>query len=168
MDDCHDVLARTFGRYTSAARVVLLVALDEAQAIGHATVDTGHLLLGIAADRGLPGRALRALGVTEPALRIALSSPVCSAAPSPATATWRLARVLALASAQARTLGEGQIAPEHLLLGLAAEGRGRGIRALASLGASAATVRATLLELLRGREWSPVAPTIKQTNHDVK
>jgi ATP-dependent Clp protease ATP-binding subunit ClpC len=118
--------------------MTLIQAVQEAQAAGHAAVDTEHLLLGIIAGGGLPARVLAELGGTEPALRMAAGRlspggrrlmPAC-----PAGLTWRLRQVLALASAQAESLGQDRVRPEHLLLALTAEGRGRGARARAIAG----------------------------------
>jgi ATP-dependent Clp protease ATP-binding subunit ClpA len=137
-----------FKRYTGTARMTLIEAVQEAQAAGHAAVDTEHLLLGIAASGGPPAHVLAELGGTELALRKAAGRlppggrrlmPAC-----PAGLTWRLRQVLALAQA----LGQDRVGPEHLLLALAAEGRGRGARALASAGVPASTLRAAMLSML--------------------
>jgi ATP-dependent Clp protease ATP-binding subunit ClpA len=141
-----------FERYTDTARMSLIQAVQEAQAAGHAAVDTEHLLLSIAAGGGLPARVLAELGGTELALRMAAGRlppggrrlmPAC-----PAGLTWRLRQVLALAPAQAQALGQDCVSPEHLLLALAAEGRGRGVRALAIAGVPASKLRAAMLSML--------------------
>ena len=66
----------------------------------------------------------------------------------PAGLTWRLRQVLALASAQAEALGQERVSPEHLLLALTAEGRGRGVRALTIAGVPASTLRAAMFSVL--------------------
>ena len=141
-----------FKRYTGTARMTLIQAVQEAQAAGHAAVDTEHLLLGIAAGGGPPAHVLAELGGTELALRMAAGRlppdgrrlmPAC-----PAGLTWRLRQVLALALTQAESLGQDRVGPEHLLLALAAEGRGRGARALAIAGIPASKLRAAMLSIL--------------------
>jgi ATP-dependent Clp protease ATP-binding subunit ClpC len=141
-----------FERYTGTARMTLIQAVREAQAAGHAAVDTEHLLLGIAAGGGPPARVLAELGGSELALRMAAGRLPPGGRrhmpASPAGLTWRLRQVLALAEAQAVSLGQDRVSPEHLLLALAAEGRGRGVRAMAIAGVPASKLRAAMLSRL--------------------
>jgi ATP-dependent Clp protease ATP-binding subunit ClpC len=142
-----------FVDYAADARQALAHAFREAQAMGHRTVNTGHLLLGLLTVPGcLACQALEALGVTPEALSEAARA-VC---PPPAAdgehpgqpqPTWRLRRVLKHGSDEAAALGQ-DAGTAHLLLGLLREGQGTGTAALARVGVPAAAVRDQVLALL--------------------
>jgi ATP-dependent Clp protease ATP-binding subunit ClpA len=54
-----------FERFTKAARQVVVGAQDEARRLGHGSIGTEHLLLGLVADDGIGGQILRELDVTR-------------------------------------------------------------------------------------------------------
>ena len=59
-----------FERFTEVARQVVVLAQEEADALGHDYIGTEHLLLGLLAEKeGLAGRVLGSLGVTGEAIR---------------------------------------------------------------------------------------------------
>ncbi len=59
-----------FDRFTSGARTAVELAQDEARSMGHGYIGTEHLLLGLLAEEhGIAAQALRAAGVTAPAVR---------------------------------------------------------------------------------------------------
>lgn len=76
--------------------------------------------------------------------------------------TDRVGRVVALAGDEARALGRTGIDPEHVLLGLLAEGRGVAAQALQALGVDAASARSRVEEISgRGGRApdGPISPT---------
>ena len=55
-----------FERFTERARQVVVLAQDEARALGHDYIGTEHLLLGLLREAdGLGARTLNSLGVTD-------------------------------------------------------------------------------------------------------
>ena len=59
-----------FERFTERARQVVVLAQDEARALGHPHIGTEHLLLGLLREEeGLGRRVLDSLGVTLEAVR---------------------------------------------------------------------------------------------------
>lgn len=140
------------GCYTSTAGRILARASEEARSLGHAKTDTGHLVFSIAVERGSPAATvLSGLGITQPALRAAARQHRQHSAAVPQgrpVYTWRLRRVLR----RAMTLSTGCVSAEHLLLAVIQEDRGTGAQALAALGARPAQVKATVQQIITGRQ----------------
>ena len=66
-----------FERFTDRARVVLVVAQEEARALGHGHLGTEHLLLGLLGEgEGVAARVLDAVGVTPEGVRASIRSMV--------------------------------------------------------------------------------------------
>jgi hypothetical protein len=151
-------MAPMFERYTDRARRVIVLADSEARGLGHDTVDTGHLLLGLLGEgEAVAFRALDALGVTLDAARDAVLKrrPAGGAHPGGHRAfTPPLKRALELGLREAILLNCPYVGTEHLLLGLIREGGDGGALALADCGGSdpgfLGGVRAKVLELLHG------------------
>ena len=61
-----------FERFTRQARAVVLLAVEDAGALGAERVGTEHLLLGVAGERGAGARVLDPLGLGHAALRAEL------------------------------------------------------------------------------------------------
>jgi ClpA/ClpB-like protein len=114
-----------FSRFTQRARSVLAAAEDQARAAGSAVIGSDHLALGLFAEpEGLAAKAIVALGVAEPQVRVALGAPEqAQSAPADeeasriplgpgATASLRGALKCAL------RMGHNYIGTEHILLGL--------------------------------------------------
>lgn len=149
-----------FERYTDRARRVIVLADQAARDLGHDSVDTGHLLLGLLGEgEATAFRALDALGVTPEAAREAVLGrrPAEGAHPGGHRAfTPALKKALELGRRESAKLGCNYVAAEHLLLGLIAEGSDVGALALADCGIAIgdrgflADVRAKVLELLDG------------------
>jgi ATP-dependent Clp protease ATP-binding subunit ClpA len=145
-----------FERFTDRARRVLVLAQDEATALGHGFLGTEHILLGLLAEgEGVGAKALQALQVDPDALRerivgiVGTGDPAAVAGTAPPF-TPRAKRVLELALRAALDLGHNYIGTEHELLGLLAEGEGVAAQVLVASGLSAVDVRAKVIELLRG------------------
>lgn len=133
-----------FGRLTEKAAAVLVATNKEAAELGHGSVGTEHLVLGLARleddDRATGARVLHELGPGEQAVR----DHVLKRLPptrrrsdhqllddSPYPSALRL--VLERASQAALRRGGGQIGSEHLLIGLLEESSCAGARFLAEL-----------------------------------
>jgi ATP-dependent Clp protease ATP-binding subunit ClpC len=149
-----------FERYTDRAKRSVELAQEEAADLGHDSVGTGHLLLGLLGEGGgVAFQALDALGVTIEAAHEAVCQrhPTGNVGPSGwLRYTKRFRRVQELALREAIELGHNFIGTEHLLLGLIREGGGVGALAIADCGTAegdrgfSEAVRAKVLELLRG------------------
>jgi ATP-dependent Clp protease ATP-binding subunit ClpC len=152
-----------FARFTSAARLAVILAQEEARVRGDPAIGTEHLLLGLIADRqGIPVRALERLGVS---LGPARADPLMDgedAAPRPhlpLTPRAKLAFVVAIREAD--RLGHVETGPEHLLLGVVADRHGEAARVLRRLGVHPSQLRPLVLELIAprgGPEDGPLIP----------
>jgi transcriptional regulator with XRE-family HTH domain len=129
---------RYFERFSVDAQEAMSLAQVEARGLAHNYLGTEHLLLGLlGSEQGLAARLLHAVGAdlerSRGAVRDMLgTTPVASDDGLAATA--RLKKVLELARGEAKSLRSTHVRSEHLLLGLAREGRGMGARILHQLG----------------------------------
>jgi ATP-dependent Clp protease ATP-binding subunit ClpC len=146
-----------FQRFTEPARHVVVLAQEEARALGHEQLGTEHLLLGLLRARdGLASRVLRSLGLTiddvqAQVIRIRGRGPgETGAIGGQLSFTQRAQRTLELALREALSLGHGFIGTEHILLGIARNGENTATRVLRELGAEPRAVRAEVLRLLSG------------------
>ncbi|MGE5593580.1 MAG: ATP-dependent Clp protease ATP-binding subunit [Betaproteobacteria bacterium] len=141
-----------FGGLTERAQRVLQLSQEEARRLGHDVVGTEHLLLGLVGEgQGIAARALQNLGINLDNVRQAVESMVGRGDPDRVrmlTLTPRAKKVLELAMAEARQLGQGYIGTEHILLGLIREGEGVAAQVLTSLGADLEKVRKEVVGLL--------------------
>jgi ATP-dependent Clp protease ATP-binding subunit ClpC len=141
-----------FERFTDHARQVVVLAQDEARALGHAAIGSEHILLGLLRDEGgLAGRVLESLGVE---LEDARRQVELRAGRGDRETTGQIAftpeatKVLELSLREALALGHNYIGTEHILLGLVREGDGVGAGVLVDAGADAGSVRRALLDAL--------------------
>jgi ATP-dependent Clp protease ATP-binding subunit ClpC len=145
----------SFQRFTDRARRTVTLAQEEARGLGHHSVGTEHLLLGLLTEQqGLAWRVLDHLGVSASAARGQVQATIgrgsgTPAGPIPFTPPSK--RVLGLARKEANRLRHGYIGTVHLLVGLVGEGDGVAARVLATLGADRARVMAEVTGLLAGR-----------------
>jgi ATP-dependent Clp protease ATP-binding subunit ClpC len=140
-----------FERFTDDARRVVVHAQEEARSLHHSYIGTEHILLGLLrGDDGPASRTLSGLDVSLTAVREDVESMIGRGA-SPSTGhvpfTPRAKRVLELALRESTKLGQGQIGPEHILLGLVRQGEGVGVEIL-DKHAALIHVRPTLVEKL--------------------
>jgi ATP-dependent Clp protease ATP-binding subunit ClpC len=128
-----------FERFTGRARQVVVLAQEEARALGHNSIGTEHLLLGLLrVEEGLAGRVLDSLGVTAEEVRVQVAGIAgrgdeVTAGQIPFTP--RAKKVLELALREALSLGHNWIDTEHVLLGLVRENGGVAVRILLDLDA---------------------------------
>jgi ATP-dependent Clp protease ATP-binding subunit ClpA len=112
-----------FERFTDRARRGIVLAQDEARALGHPQIGPEHLGLGLLQSDGVSGQVLREFGVTYEETRERLVA-LRPAGETLAVAGERLPfspaakKVLELSLREALRLGHKYIGTEHILLGL--------------------------------------------------
>jgi hypothetical protein len=128
---------------TVQARGVVRAARAAARALGHAEVDSSHLLLGLLAERrGAASSALNEIGVEFDAARDAIDDvldlPRRPRARSPRRARIPISSathaVLEQSLREVQRLGHRQLGAEHLLLAMLRDQEGGAVRVLARLG----------------------------------
>ncbi|MCL2883321.1 MAG: ATP-dependent Clp protease ATP-binding subunit, partial [Coriobacteriia bacterium] len=150
-----------FDRFTDRARNVLAAAQEEARDLQQPFVGTEHLLLGLLREKeGAAVAALATLGVGYDKARDQIHMLVEGEPDLPSghlSFTPRVKRVLEFAFRETMQLGQNYIAPEHILLGIAREGNGVAIQALAQLGIDAAMLRNAIIDALHRSRMAPGA-----------
>jgi ATP-dependent Clp protease ATP-binding subunit ClpC len=143
-----------FVKFTPSARQAIVLAQDEARALGHDWVGTEHLLIGlIREDAGIAARALRGLGLALEDVRARAVELVGRKEPASTgqiAFTPRSKKVLEHALSEARAMNHDFIGTEHVLLGLTREPDGLACRIAAALGADGERIRAEVLAWLSG------------------
>jgi hypothetical protein len=144
----------TFVRFTDRARRVVVLAQHEARGLGHGSVGTEHLLLGLLAEgEGVAALELKSLGISLEEARDRVEEIAGRGQGTPADhipVTPRLRKVLELSLREALQLGHTYVGTEHLLLSLLAEGDGIPAQVLAGRGVTDALVRERVLARLTG------------------
>jgi ATP-dependent Clp protease ATP-binding subunit ClpC len=144
-----------FERFTERARQVVVLAQDEARALGHNYIGTEHILLGLLREEeGVAARVLESLDVTVEEVRAQVKRLVGQGDEEIVTGqipfTPRAKKVLELALREALSLKHSYIGPEHILLGVVRENDGVAARILLDFGADAETIRAQTMAMLGG------------------
>jgi hypothetical protein len=133
---------------TEQAQAILSIAQREARQLNHGYVGTEHVLLALLIDRPL---ALAGLGVSPETVRDEIDKLVTRGPVQVTQAvlplTPRARRVLGHAETEARTLNQGAVEPDQLLLGLISEPDGVAGMVLRSLGLDLAQVRTERLKV---------------------
>ena len=144
----------TFERFTERARQVVVLAQDEARALGHGYIGTEHLLLGLLREEeGLGAGVLDALGIPIDEVRSMVSRIVGredEIATGQIPFTPRAKKVLELSLREALSLGHNYVGTEHLLLGLARENGGLAARILLDFGVDPELIRSATIDFLSG------------------
>ena len=152
-------MADMFERFTDRSRHAVVIAQDEARRLGHGSIGTEHVLLGLIGEpEGLAARALQQMGVSLTALRESVEAIVGRGTANiaghiPFTAPAK--KVLELSLREALQLGHNYIGTEHILLGLVRLGDGPAAQALEQQAGSLAAVREAVMS-----ELSRVAPSV--------
>ena len=139
-----------FERFTDKARAVVVLAQEESRQLGHTSIGTEHILLGLLREAdGTAARALTSLGVDLEAARDRVEA---GAGRGPGQSghipfTPEAKRTLELSLREAFQLGQNYIDTEHILLGLVRDAASPGARVLAELGATPDAVRQRVVEL---------------------
>ncbi len=140
-------------QFTERARKVLNLAQEEAHRFNHNYIGTEHLLLGLVrVGDTVAARVLRNLNVELHKVRSAVEFIIgrgTKMVVGEVGFTPRAKKVLELSVDEARRLGQTQVGPEHLLLGLVREGEGIAAGVLVSLGVNLNKVRAEIIKVLR-------------------
>ena len=129
-------------RFAASGRQVVALARDEAERLHHEYIGTEHLALALTLQtRGPAATALRNLHIDVAAVRDTVESiaPPGAGTPSPDATlpyTSRTQKAFALAKEAALAFGQGNVAAEHLLLGILREGKGIGAQVLLHHGLS--------------------------------
>ena len=143
-----------FDRFNERAKQILAFAQDEAIRLKHNYIGTEHLLLGLARDSDtIAGRVLESLGIEISKVRTAVEFIIGAGgggpvSPDDITLSPRSKTVIDLAVDEADHLGQAQVGPEHLLLGLVREGQGIASGVIESLGVTMEKVRQQVLATL--------------------
>ena len=144
-----------FMLFTDQARQVVVLAQHEARGLGHRSVGTEHLLLGLLTEgESVAASALESLGISLEEARDRVEEIAGRGQGAPAghiPFTPRAKKVLEGSLREALQLGHTYIGTEHLLLSLLAEGDRTPAQVLARQGASYALVRERVVALLTGR-----------------
>jgi ATP-dependent Clp protease ATP-binding subunit ClpC len=139
-----------FERFTERARIVIVVAQEEARRLQHNYIGTEHILMGLLREEeGVAAQVLASLGMTEELARAQIVRVVgtgdeTSSNQIPFTA--RAKEVLELSLRESLSLGHDYIGTEHILLGLVAEGEGVAMRVLQDLGVEARAVKNAIVD----------------------
>jgi ATP-dependent Clp protease ATP-binding subunit ClpC len=150
------------GRFTERAQKVLIIAQQEAAALGHNYVGTEHLLLGLVKEgKGIAAQVLRGMGVDSDKVVEKIEELTGrgdqSAAPQMIYLTPRTKRVLELSVLEARRMNHNYVGTEHLLLGLIREGEGVAAKVLRDLNVDLGKAREEIIKTLSsGADVGPV------------
>jgi hypothetical protein len=139
-------------RFTDQARRVVVLAEEEARALGHNWIGTEHLLLGVLREGdGVAARTLESLGISLQPVRQQVEEIIGPVQQVPAEHipfTPRSKKVLELSLRESLQLGHDRVGTGHLLLGLIREGDGVAAQVLVRLGADLNQVRQQVIELV--------------------
>ena len=151
-----------FERFTEAARRALFFARYEASQLGSPTIESEHMLLGIAREpRGVIASLLTSSGTSLKAVRDEVEAGrkfrerLSTSVEIPFSA--EVKRALELTATEADGLTHGAIAPEHMLLGLLRVDGSVAERILTRNGLRLNAVRDEIIKLRSGPNagWSP-------------
>jgi GNAT superfamily N-acetyltransferase len=147
-------------RFTDRARLVVVLAEEEARTLGHDWIGTEHLLLGLLRQGdSVAVQALVSLGISLQAVRQEveeITGPVLRVPSEVISFTPRSKKVLELSLRESQQLDQNYIGPEHILLGLLREGDGVAPQVLVKLGADLNRVRQQVIQLISGQQSQPV------------
>ena len=113
-------------RYDLSAQTLILRAGRIARSLGHSYVGSQHLLLALAEDNGLAGTLLRGAGlerdITEK-MAVVLYGMGTSGLPLPQGLSPQVRNILCRSLTEAKTLGDREVRPVHILLALLRQDR---------------------------------------------
>lgn len=141
------------GRFTERAQKVLIIAQQEAAALGHNYVGTEHLLLGIVKEgKGIAAQVLKGMGVDSDKVIEKIEELTGRGDQGAVTQmiylTPRTKRVLELSVLEARRINHNYVGTEHLLLGLIREGEGVAAKVLRDLNVDLGKAREEIMKTL--------------------
>jgi ATP-dependent Clp protease ATP-binding subunit ClpC len=147
-----------FERFTERARQVVVLAQQAAHEHHHNYIGTEHILEGlIREEEGLACRVLEGLSKRDDLLKDVQEhiQRIVGSAEEEATSgqipfTPRGKKVLEIALREALSLGHNYIGTEHILLALAREGEGVGVRILKDMDLNTEDIRNEVIRMLSG------------------
>lgn len=154
---------------TRQAGNVLEHARKEALLLNHNYLGTEHLLLGLLSEgENQAAKVLNELGVDLTSVRLAVEG-IVGRGENPVTGeispTPRTVKVIGIAGGEAHKLSPGgKVGPEHLLLGIVAEGEGLAAGVLETLGAPLQKIRAQLFITILSASRANQQPTAPKSN----
>ena len=142
--------------FTQKAQNALNRALTEASEMGHGSVGTEHLLLGLLAEQdSVAARVLEENSVTYDKTRRLIGDSVGFGEPvrlTPKDVTPRVKRIIEVSASIAVGMGHGYIGTEHLLLAAVEEGESYAARLIREEGAAAEDIKRGVLTVLGAAE----------------
>ena len=151
-----------FERFTERARLVVVFAQEEARTLRHNYIGTEHLLLGLLRERSGASRALERFDLTLEEVQAQVARIIGQGdevATGQIPFTPRAKKVLELSLREALKEGDNYIRPEHILLGLIAEGEGVAARILGDF-APLEDIRLAVLGAGKEEEFKPESPPL--------
>lgn len=140
-----------FNRFTQRAKTAIDLGVESAKNFGHKIVGTEHLLLGLLKEKdGIAAKVLNKLGVTEDVLekKIIEIEGKNDITTAEVTLSPRSKQILELSGAFANKLKTNYIGTEHILLALAQEGEGLGMRILSSLNIDSRDIAESIIDMM--------------------
>lgn len=140
-----------FNRFTQRAKTAIDLGVESAKSFGHKIVGTEHLLLGLLKEKdGIAAKVLNKLGVTEDILekKIIEIEGKNDSITTDVTLSPRSKQILELSGAFANKLKTNYIGTEHILLALAQEGEGLGMRILASINIDSRDIAESIIDMM--------------------
>ncbi|HEY8421392.1 MAG TPA: Clp protease N-terminal domain-containing protein, partial [Thermoclostridium sp.] len=170
-----------YGRFTQRAAQALNLAKECSAALGHNYIGTEHILWGLVKEGGgIAANVLISNGVTENRVMEKILSIVGRGDGSLPVAgyTPRTKRVMELAYAETRRLGQNFIGTEHIMLAILREGESVAVRILMELGVDINKLYDNLVTMLQEDTPSAIAankpraedvqtPTLDQFGRDL-
>lgn len=156
-----------FNRFTQRAKTAIDLGVESAKSFGHKIVGTEHLLLGLLKEKdGIAAKVLNKLGVTEDILekKIIEIEGKNDTTTTDVTLSPRSKQILELSGAFANKLKTNYIGTEHILLALAQEGEGLGMRILASLNIDSRDIAESIIDMMGIDNYSIEPKTVNKTS----
>lgn len=156
-----------FNRFTQRAKTAIDLGVESAKSFGHKIVGTEHLLLGLLKEKdGIAAKVLNKLGVTEDILekKIIEIEGKNDATTTDVTLSPRSKQILELSGAFANKLKTNYIGTEHILLALAQEGEGLGMRILASLNIDSRDIAESIIDMMGIDNYSIEPKVVNKTS----
>lgn len=145
-----------FEKFTPSTREVVAHAKDASKELGHDTIGTEHLLIGLIREgNGLAAVALQSLNVDESAVKDKLAQirpAEIDNSDVNKPFTKRAKQTLELSLRESLELRQKVIATEHVLLGLTRETDGRAVQVLHSLGLNNDQIHTAVKKLIETPE----------------
>jgi len=151
-----------FERFNDRGRMVVVLAQQEARTLRHNYIGTEHLLLGLLREGGAAAPVFDRFDVTLEEVQAQVARIIGQGdevATGQIPFTPRAKKVLELSLREALKEGDNYIGPEHILLGLVAEGEGVAARILMDF-APLADIRLGALDAGQEDEYKPESPPL--------